>query len=49
MTEEQRIPTVRVVSDHPEHGGYIVINTADLQPHHVLFEEKRKPGRPRKC
>jgi hypothetical protein len=26
------IPTVKIVSDHPEHGGFVVINLSDFDP-----------------
>ena len=33
------LPTVKIASDHPDHGGFIVINKDDYDPKtHQLFE-----------
>jgi len=33
------LPTVKIASDHPDHGGFIVINKDDFDPKvHQLFE-----------
>ena len=34
------IPTVKIKSDHPEHGGHYVINESDYDPDtHELYQE----------